>query len=244
MDKFKKQAGRFGAEFVDSAVESVDFARQPFKVKVAATEYSAKAVIIATGASSIWLGLPKEQELIGHGVSSCATCDGFFFRNKDIIVVGGGDSAMEEATYLSKFVKSIKVVHRRGELKASKIMQERAMNDPKISFIWNTVVEELVGDTKLAGVKLRNVETNKITEMPIDGMFVAIGHKPNTGVFKGQIDLDEVKGYIKVHDHTRTNIEGVFVAGDVHDHHYRQAVTAAGFGCMAAMDAEKYLGSR
>ena len=243
MELFKKQAIRFGAESVDSAVEAVDFSQRPFKVKVASTDYTARAVIIATGASSVWLGLPHEQELIGHGVSSCATCDGFFFRGKDVVVIGGGDSAMEEATYLTKFVNSVRVVHRRKELKASKIMQDRAMNDPKISFVWNSEVAEILGEDKLKGLKIKNVETGETTELKTDGLFVAIGYKPNTDIFKGQLELDR-KGYVTAGENSQTSVEGVFVAGDVHDYHYRQAVTAAGFGCQAAMDAEKWLSSR
>ena len=243
MEKFKVQAVRFGAAVADGAVEKVDFSKRPFKVTVGATEHIGQAVIIATGASSVWLGLPREQELVGHGVSSCATCDGFFFRDKDVLVVGGGDSAMEEAIFLTKFARSVKIVHRRNELKASRIMQARAQANAKISFVWHSLVEELIGSQRLTGVKLRNVENNEITEMPIDGLFVAIGHRPNTEIFQGQVELD-AKRYVKVFEHTKTNIEGVFVAGDVHDHHYRQAITAAGYGCMAAMDAEKWLGSR
>ena len=243
MEKFKAQATRFGAEVISGDVASVDFKSSPFKVQVGNDEYTSRSVIIATGASSIWLELPREQELVGHGVSSCATCDGFFFKGKDVLVVGGGDSAMEEALFLTKFANSVTVVHRRGELRASKIMQDRAKANPKISFLFNHAVDQLLGDDKLSGVKLKNVTTDELSERKIDGLFVAIGHRPNTEIFAGQIELDQ-KGYIVVQDHTKTNIEGVFVAGDVHDYHYRQAVTAAGFGCMAAMDAEKWLGSK
>ena len=243
MEKFKAQAIRFGAEVVSGDVASIDFKSSPFKVQVGNDEYTSRSVIIATGASSIWLELPREQELVGHGVSSCATCDGFFFKGKDVLVVGGGDSAMEEALFLTKFANSVTVVHRRGELRASKIMQDRAKANPKISFLFNHAVDQLLGDDKLSGVKLKNVTTDELSERKIDGLFVAIGHRPNTEIFAGQIELDQ-KGYIVVQDHTKTNIEGVFVAGDVHDYHYRQAVTAAGFGCVAAMDAEKWLGSQ
>lgn len=239
MRLFREQAERFGTEFVDDTVTKVDFSERPFKVTVGSTVYSSKAVIIATGASSLWLGLPKEQQLIGHGVSSCATCDGFFFRGKDVIVVGGGDSACEDATFLTKFANSVTIVHRRDALKASVIMADRVKNNPKISFIWNSEIAELLGDDRLTGVKIKNVQTGEITEKTIGGMFVAIGHKPNTEVFKDFIELDQ-KGYVKANG-TRTNVEGVFVGGDVHDHHYRQAITAAGFGCMAAIDAEKWL---
>lgn len=241
MRLFREQAERFGTEFVDDTVTKVDFSQKPFKVTAGAAEYSSKTVIIATGASSLWLGLPKEQQLIGHGVSSCATCDGFFFRGKDVVVVGGGDSACEDASFLTKFANSVTIVHRRDVLKATAIMADRVKNNPKIYFIWNSEIAELLGEDRLTGVKIKNVKTGEITEKAVGGMFVAIGHKPNTEVFKDFLELDQ-KGYIKASG-TRTSIEGVFVGGDVHDHHYRQAITAAGFGCMAAIDTEKYLHS-
>lgn len=237
---FIDQAKRFGAAIEFEDVTKVDFSQKPFKVWVNEKEYSADAVIIATGASSMWLNLPSEQKFIGKGISSCATCDGFFFKDKEVIVVGGGDTAMEESLYLTKFATKVTIVHRRDEFRASKIMQERVLSNPKISVIYNTAVEEFLGDVKLTTVKLKNIQTNQISEMNIDGAFIAIGHKPNTEVFKDQIELD-VKGYIVPKDEARTSVEGVFVGGDVRDYRYRQAVTAAGMGCMAAMDVEKYL---
>ena len=203
-------------------------------------EYFGESVIIATGASSLWLGLPSEDRLRGKGVSSCATCDGFFFRDKEIIVVGGGDAAMEEALYLTKFVKKVTVINRSEKLRASKIMADRALANPKITFQYNKVVAEFLGDSHLTAVKLKDVVSGEMFEMPIEGAFIAIGHKPNTEIFQGKIDLD-AKGYIVPKDGTKTNVEGVFVGGDVRDYRYRQAVTAAGMGCMAALDAEKYL---
>ncbi len=241
-----QQAERFGAELVYDDVTKVDFSKKPFTLEIGKETYTADSVIIATGASSIWLGLPSEEKFRGKGVSSCATCDGFFFKDKEIIVVGGGDSAMEEASYLTKFASKVTIVHRRDAFRASKIMQERALNNPKISVMYNTVVEDFFGDEKLTGVKLKDVNTGEAREMKIDGAFIAIGHNPNTALFKGQVETDE-KGYVlksgkDSHFPMATSVPGVFVAGDVHDHHYRQAVTAAGMGCMAAIDAERYLG--
>ncbi len=242
MEKFRKQAERFGAEVVDVDVTSVDFkGGRPFKVSTPDENYTADAVIIATGASAKWIGLESELALRGRGVSACATCDAFFFKNKDVFVVGGGDTAMEEATFLTKFASHVTVVHRRDTLRASKIMQEKATSNPKISFIWNSVVKEVLGKDHIEGLVLENVVSGKIDSLKADGLFVAIGHEPSTSLFKGQIEMDE-RGYIQVHDYTRTSIEGVFAAGDVQDYRYRQAVTAAGSGCQAALDAEKYLG--
>jgi thioredoxin reductase (NADPH) len=242
MDQMKKQSERFGAEIIHDAVTRVDFKKAPFEIFVGDQKYTSETVIVSTGASAKWLGLESERQLRGHGVSSCATCDGAFFRNQELIVVGGGDVAMEDSTFLTKFASKVTIVHRRDSLRASKIMQERAFKNPKISFIWDSVVEEIhdVGKGTVTGVTLRNVKTNERTPMRCDGVFVAIGHKPNTEVFKGQIDLDE-QGYVATKHRTMTNIEGVFAAGDVVDHYYRQAVTAAGMGCMAAIDVEKYL---
>jgi thioredoxin reductase (NADPH) len=203
-------------------------------------EHRAEAVIVATGASAIWLGVEGEEKLRGRGVSSCATCDGAFFKEKELIVVGGGDTAMEEATFLTRFAKTVTVVHRRDTLRASKIMQQRAEANPRISFVWNSVVESIQGETKVTGARLRDTVTGATVDRPCDGVFVAIGHRPNTELFAGQLDLDKM-GYIASPDGTRTNVEGVFVAGDVQDTRYRQAVTAAGLGCRAAIDAEKYL---
>ena len=240
MDIMKKQAEKFGTEFISGNVTSVDFNTRPFQVFVGDKKFEASSVIIATGASTKWIGLDSEQKFIGKGVSSCATCDGFFFKDKDIAVVGGGDSAMEEALFLTKFANTVKIIHRRDKLRASKIMQERAINNDKIEFVWDSEVVEVLGDDKVNGIKIQNTKNKEISEIKLDGLFVAIGHIPNTDFLKGQINLDEL-GYVIKHDGTRTNIEGVFVAGDVHDFRYRQAVTAAGHGCEAAMDVEKYL---
>jgi thioredoxin reductase (NADPH) len=240
MQNFIKQAERFGAKLVYEDVIKVDFSNKPFKLSTGDHEYQAESVIITTGASSMWLGLASEEKFRGKGVSSCATCDGFFFKGKEIIVVGGGDSAMEEATYLTKFASKVTILNRTENFRASKIMLDRAQSNPKILFQANTVVEEFVGDGKLSGVKLRDTKTNEQKDLAVEGAFIAIGHKPNTEIFKGQIDLDE-KGYIRQTDQTKTSVPGVFVAGDVRDYRYRQAVTASGMGCMAAMDVEKYL---
>ena len=242
MDRFRKQAERFGTEIVTADVTRVDFSSRPFQAWVDDDRYQADTVIISTGASARWLGIPGEERLRGYGVSSCATCDGFFFRDKELVVVGGGDSAMEEATFLTKFASKVTIVHRRDEFRASKIMANRALSNPKIEVVWDSVVEEVHGDTAVTGVTLRNVETGEVTEYPTDGMFVAIGHDPNTELFRGQIDLDD-NGYIVVDGFTKTSVEGVFAAGDVVDHVYRQAITAAGNGCQAAIDAERWLES-
>ncbi len=246
MQKMIKQAERFGAQIVYDDITKVDLSSKPFKLEMGKEDYTADAIVIATGASTLWLGLPSEEKFRGKGVSSCATCDGFFFKGKEIIVVGGGDSAMEEASYLTKFASKVTIIHRRGEFRASKIMQDRVLANPKISVLFNTTVEEFLGDGRLRSVKLKDVNTGEVKELPIEGAFIAIGHNPNTPLFGGQLELDE-KGYVKKsgkdpHYPMLTSVDGVFVAGDVHDHHYRQAVTAAGMGCMAAIDAEHYLG--
>ncbi len=242
MDKFREQAARFGTEILDTVVERVDFSQRPFRVWADGKEYAAKAVIVATGASAMLLGLESEQKYMGFGVSACATCDGFFYKNKRVIVVGGGDTAMEEANYLTRMCSEVIVVHRRDELRASRIMQERVKANPKIRLVLNTVVDEVLGDGKqLTGVKLRDVATGAVTDMAVDGLFVAIGHKPNTEFLAGQLATD-AKGYLQVKPGTsNTNVEGVFAAGDVQDSVYRQAVTAAGSGCMAAIDTERWL---
>ena len=241
MKEMRAQAERFGAEFLTGDVSAVTFRNHPLTLTIdGELTVEAKTVIIATGASAIPIGLPNEKRLTGHGVSTCATCDGFFFRGKDLIVVGGGDSAMEEANFLTKFATKVSIVHRRDKLRASKIMQDRAMKNEKIAFVWNSVVEDVLGQDVVTGVRLRNIVTGKTSEAPCAGVFVAIGHRPNTALFAGQIDMDE-KGYIRTHAGTATSIPGVFAAGDVQDSKYRQAVTAAGSGCMAAIDAERFL---
>ncbi|NQV90121.1 thioredoxin-disulfide reductase [Candidatus Uhrbacteria bacterium] len=241
MEKFKKQAERFGTRILSEDVTEVDFSSRPFKLNAGGKEILANSVIVCTGAQVIWLAVPGEEQYQGHGVSSCATCDGFFFRDKEILVVGGGDSALEEASFLTRFAKKVTVVHRREALRASKIMQDRAMKNPKIEFVWNTEVREVLGDgTKMTGVRIFNNQTNTESELSAEGLFVAIGHKPNTGIFVGKLDLDE-KGYLLVKPgSTQTSVEGVFAGGDVADHKYRQAITAAGTGCMAALDAERW----
>ena len=242
MDQFRKQAERFGARLHQVDVTEVDFSARPFRINVGADEYSADAVIIATGASATWLGVPGEEKLTGKGVSACATCDGFFFRDKELIVVGGGDTAMEEALFLTKFASNVTIVHRRDELRASKIMAARVETNPKIEMRWNSIVTEIHGDDLVSGVALEDTVTGKSSEAAIDGVFVAIGHKPTTNLFVDKLDLDE-NGYLIIADRggTLTSVEGVFAAGDVADHVYRQAVTAAGTGCMAAIDAERWL---
>ncbi len=238
----RAQAERFGTQFRHGHVSEVDLHTQPFRITVDGEEIiETKTLIISTGASANLLGLPSESRLMGHGVSTCATCDGFFFRNKEIAVIGGGDSAVEEATFLTKFASKVTLVHRRDKLRASKIMQDRAMNNEKISFQWNSSLEEVIGDDVVTGIRLRNNQTNQTEEIPLSGVFVAIGHTPNTSLFKGKIDMDET-GYIQTQPYrSTTNIPGVFAAGDVQDSNYRQAITAAGSGCMAAIDAERYL---
>ena len=240
MSIMRKQTERMGATIVDDEVVNVDFRHKPFKVLTSTEEYEADAVIICTGASPRKIGAKGEQEFGGKGVSYCATCDGPFFRNQDIVVTGGGDTAMEEAIFLTKFGKSVYVVHRRDKLRASKVMQERAFENQKIKFHWNKIVDEIIGKDKVTQVIIRDVATNEKQTLDAGAIFVAIGHEPNTKIFKGQIELDE-QGYIILKDHTKTTVEGVFAAGDVHDHRYRQAVTAAGFGCMAGIDVDKYL---
>ena len=243
MKEMRAQAERFGTEFVTGDVTAADLKNRPFTLTIDGERaVQAKTVIIATGASAVQIGLKNESRLIGHGVSTCATCDGFFFRGKELVVVGGGDSAMEEAIFLTKFATKVFVVHRRDKLRASKIMQDRAMKNEKITFIWNSVVEDILGTDAVTAVRLKNLITGKITNLPCAGVFVTIGHRPNTTLFAGQLDMDE-KGYIKTHAGTRTSVRGVFAAGDVQDSTYRQAVTAAGSGCMAAIDAERYLES-
>lgn len=243
MMNMRQQAERFGAVIVDDEVIQVDFKKRPFTIKTHSETYTAEAVIACTGASPRKLGIPAEQQFGGRGVSYCATCDGPFFKGEDIVVVGGGDTAVEEATFLTKFGKSVKLVHRRDSLRASAIMQEKAKENPKIEFVWNNVVSDIKGDKKVATVMLKDIKTGKETTVKAGGLFVAIGHEPNTAIFKGQLDLDD-KGYIALKEHTRTSVEGVFAAGDVHDHRYRQAVTAAGFGCMAAIDVERWLSEK
>lgn len=245
MEKLKKQALRFETDIRQEEIARVDFSKRPFTiVTTAGEEHQAKAIIIATGASAKWLNVPGEKELQGKGVSACATCDGFFFRGKEVVVVGGGDSAMEEATFLTRFATKVTLIHRSESFRASKIMLERAQKNPKINFIMNTVVEQILGSEKVSGVRLRNSVTNEVTDMTTDGVFAAIGHAPNTGIFKDFLELDQ-KGYIVIQPgSTKTKIEGVFAAGDVADHYYRQAVTAAGTGCMAALDAERWLASQ
>ncbi len=244
MEKFEKQARRFGTEMVLRDVTAVDFSRRPFKITAdgVAEPYLAHAVIISTGASAQWLGLPNEQRLQGKGVSACATCDGAFFRDQEVAVVGGGDTAMEEALFLTKFATRVHVVHRRDKLRASKIMQDRAFKNPKVDFKWNSVVEDVLGENGVEGVVLRNVATGVATDLRVQGLFIAIGHQPNTALFRGHVDMDE-KGYIIQHQHTMTSVPGVFAAGDVADSRYRQAVTAAADGCRAAIDAERWLES-
>ena len=240
MIDMRKQSQRMGTTIIDDTAVDVDFRRKPFKVLTASEEYEGRAVIIATGANPRKLGIEGEEEFAGKGVSYCATCDGPFFRNLEIVVVGGGDSAIEEATFLTKFASNVHLVHRRGELRASKIMQERALNNEKIKFHWDSAVTKVKGDQKMQQAILKNLKTNEETPLDAGGLFVAIGHVPNTQLFKGQIDLDE-EGYVMLKNKTHTNIEGIFAAGDVHDRSYRQAITAAAFGCMAAIDVDKYL---
>jgi len=240
MMNMRQQAERFGAAIVDDEVIKVDFKKRPFTITTHAETYTADAVIIATGASPRKIGISGEQKYGGRGVSYCATCDGPFFRGEDIVVVGGGDTAVEEATFLTKFGKSVRIVHRRDSLRASKIMAEKALANPKIKFSWNSVVTDITGDKKVSAVTIKDTNTGKESKITAGGIFVAIGHEPNTAVFRGHLDLDD-KGYMVLKDHTRTSVEGVFAAGDVHDHRYRQAVTAAGFGCMAAIDVERWL---
>ena len=242
MDLFKAQAERFGTRILEQNVVEVDFSSRPFRIKHDEGETRAETIIVATGASATWTNAKGEKDYQNRGVSACATCDGFFFRGKEVLVVGGGDTAMEEATYLTNHATKVTVIHRRDALRASKVMQDRARANPKIAFLWDSVVEEIVGDgKKVQGVMVKNVKTGKVTRVEAQGLFVAIGHKPNTEVFAGKLDLDD-KGYIKtVPGSTRTSVAGVFAAGDVQDSVYRQAITAAGTGCMAAIEAERFL---
>jgi len=246
MEEFKKQAERFGTKTIFGDVTAINLKQRPFQVVVGKETYTCDALIVATGASAKLLGLESEKRLMGYGVSACATCDGFFFKDKEVALIGGGDTAMEEALFLTKFATKVSVIHRRDKLRASKIMQERAQKNPKISFIWDSVVEEIYGDPKEGGVKgvrLKNVKTGKSQDFKCDGIFMAIGHEPNTKLFAGQLEMDET-GYLITHKGTATNVPGVFACGDVQDHVYRQAVTAAGTGCMAAIDAERFLESQ
>jgi thioredoxin reductase (NADPH) len=241
MGRFREQALRFGTEFVTADAENVELDRRPFRVTVGAQVYLAESIIISTGATARMLGLPNEARLLGHGLSTCATCDGFFFRDQEIAVVGGGDSAVEEALFLTKFASKVTVIHRRDELRASKIMQERAFANDKIEFRWNSIVDDVSGDSKVEAIQLSDVKTGEQSELKVSGVFVAIGHTPTTGLFAGQLDLDE-NGYIlTAPDSTRTSVDGVFAAGDVQDHVFRQAITAAGSGCMAAIEAERWI---
>ena len=240
MAAMRSQAERFGARLIDVDIDRVDFSSRPFGIWARGTEYRAQAVIVATGASALWLGLDSETRLRGRGVSACATCDGFFFRDREIAVVGGGDTAFEEATYLTRFATKVHVLHRRDTFRASKIMVERAIEHPKIEIHTDTAVEEVLGDSKVDGVRLSDTRTGEVRILPVEGLFIAIGYRPNTEAFRDWLDIDE-KGYLVVHDETGSRVEGVFIAGDVHDHRYRQAVTAAGDGCKAAIDAERWL---
>ncbi|MET0275811.1 MAG: thioredoxin-disulfide reductase [Acidimicrobiia bacterium] len=241
MMKFREQAERFGAEFVTADVDRVDFSASPYGVWVGDTEHRARAVIVSTGATARMLGLPNEARLLGHGVSTCATCDGFFFREKPIAVIGGGDSALEEALFLTKFATTVTLVHRRDEFRASKIMQDRVFANDKINVVWNSTVDDVIGEGSVQSLVLRDTITNETSELDVQGVFVAIGHDPTTGIFRDELDLDE-NGYIlTAPDSTATSVEGVFACGDVQDHVYRQAVTSAGSGCMAAIEAERFL---
>ena len=240
MEKLRRQAEKFGPEIIYDDVSFVDFSSRPFKVVAGGKSYEGKSVIIATGANAKWLGLPSETKFRGRGVSSCATCDGFFFKGKDVVTVGGGDTAMEEATFLANITNSVTVVHRRDALRASKIMQERATANPKIHFVWDSTIKEITGDDKVTGVQLHNLKSGKDSHVNAEGVFVAIGYDPNTGFLKGKVELDS-QGYVVTRKDTETSIPGVFAAGDVRDHKYRQAVTAAADGCKAAIDADRFL---
>ena len=243
MQKFREQAERFGARLVDSDVDMVDFSARPFRLWTEGREYTADSVIVATGASALWLGLENETRLRGRGVSACATCDGFFFRGKKVAVVGGGDTALEEASFLTRFASEVVMLHRRDKFRGSKIMQQRAIDNPKINVLWNTEVADVLGDEKVEGLRLRDTNSGAEQDVDMEGLFLAIGYKPNTDAFKDWLEIDE-KGYLVVTDETHSKIDGVFVAGDVHDHRYRQAVTAAADGCKAAIDAERWLESQ
>jgi thioredoxin reductase (NADPH) len=240
MMNMRQQAERFGAKLLDDEVVEVDFKKRPFGIRTHGQEFRSESVVICTGASPRKLGLRAEQEFAGKGISYCATCDGPFFKGEDIAVVGGGDTAIEEATFLTKFGKSVKIIHRKDFLRASKILQEKAFENPKIDFVWDNVVSDIGGNKKINSISVRNLKTGEERKIPVGGLFVAIGHEPNTSIFKGQLELDD-RGYIVLTKNTRTSVEGVFAAGDVHDYRYRQAITAGGFGCMAALDVEKWL---
>jgi thioredoxin reductase (NADPH) len=240
MQNMREQAQNFGVEIIDENATFVDFSKQPFLVMVGDRKFYSKSVIVSTGADSKWLGIPSEEKFKGRGVSSCATCDGAFFRNKKVVVIGGGDTAIEDSLFLTRFASEVTLIHRRAELRASKINQERAFNNPKMKFIWDSVVEEILGSNKVTGIKIKNVKTNEIKTVDCDGVFVAIGHSPNTSIFKDAGILDDA-GYVKTKNYVFTDIEGVFACGDVVDKRYMQAITAAGTGCMAAIEAEKYL---
>jgi thioredoxin reductase (NADPH) len=240
MMNMRQQAERFGAKLLDDEVMEVDFKKRPFEIKTHAQEFRSESVVICTGASPRKLGLRAEQEFAGKGISYCATCDGPFFKGEDIAVVGGGDTAIEEATFLTKFGKSVKIIHRKDFLRASKILQEKAFENPKIDFVWDHVVSDISGNKKINSISVRNLRTGEERKIPVGGLFVAIGHEPNTSIFKGQLELDD-RGYIVLTKNTRTSVDGVFAAGDVHDYRYRQAITAGGFGCMAALDVERWL---
>ena len=244
IERMRKQAARFGTEYLAGAATAADLKHRPFRITVdGAQTILTETLIIASGASARMLGLPSEKKLLGHGVSTCATCDGFFFRGKELLVVGGGDSALEEGTTLAKFATRVTIVHRRDTLRASKIMQDRAFKNPKISFVWDSTVVDVLGGDRVEGVRLKNLKSGALTQMKVDGVFVAIGHVPNTKIFEGQIDMDKA-GYITTRGGSKTSVAGVFAAGDCQDHVYRQAVTAAGSGCMAAMDVERFLGAQ
>ena len=243
MMNMRQQAERFGAIVLDDEVIAVNFKQRPFIITTSSESFETESVLICTGASPRKLGIPSEQQFAGRGVSYCATCDGPFFKGEDIVVVGGGDTAIEEATFLTKFGKSVKIVHRRDSLRASKILQEKAFENPKIQFLWNSVISDIKGSNKIGTIVVRDINSEKEQKIPAGGLFVAIGHEPNTAIFNGQLEMDD-KGYILLKNQTRTSIEGVFAAGDVHDYRYRQAVTAAGFGCMAALDVEKWVTER
>jgi thioredoxin reductase (NADPH) len=243
MINMKQQSERFGTTMITDEVTKVDFKNKPFKIYTESSTYTAESVLISTGATPRKLGIEPEQAFSGRGISYCATCDGPFFKDQHIVVVGGGDTALEEANFLTKFGKSVKIIHRRDHLRASKILQERAFENPKIEFIWNSTVVDIKGDGKISSIITKNNKTGVETKLNVGGLFVAIGHEPNTSIFKGQIDMDD-RGYVIVKNYTKTNIDGVFASGDVHDYKYRQAITAAGFGCMAALDIEKWLAER
>lgn len=241
MDVIHKQAERFGTRFLSKNVSKVDFSKRPFKIWVGEQLYQAKSVIISTGASAKYLGLPNERRLLGRGVSACATCDGAFFRNQEVAVIGGGDTAMEEANFLTRFASKVWVIHRRDSFRASKIMADRVLSNPKIEVLWNSALEDVIGENEVKSIKVKNVESGEVNEMPMQGVFIAIGHKPNTDIFKGQLDMDEAGYLITAPRSTYTSVEGVFASGDVQDKVYRQAVSAAGTGCMSAIDAERWL---